>query len=167
MFYVSKIGDQDLIVRPSTRFLEKLNLIVKINCLDIHFWATSPVSNLSCEEQLQELTVPNVLRVTKKTFDTLMKEMQASEKDRFVFQEKSDYSQLLAMSVHKVCCAMTFSRNAIIERFDFLDTKKCWFRSWQRKLRRLFWKKSGLSIMMVDTSLHFLTISEHAPGFRS
>ena len=47
----------------------------------------------------------------------MMNEMQplASEKGRFVLQEKSDNSQLLAISVHKVRDALPFSSNVIIK----------------------------------------------------
>ena len=35
------------------------------------------------------------------------------EKDSFVFQEKSDHSQLLGISIHIVCAAITLPRNVI------------------------------------------------------
>ena len=60
------------------------------------------------------------LQVVKKSTDTLTIEKQRLifEKGRLVVQEKSEHSQPLATSVCKVCDAMTFSWNVIIERFS-------------------------------------------------
>ena len=60
------------------------------------------------------------LEVTKTLTDTFKNERQrlVLEKGRLVFAEKSERSQLLAISVYKVCDATTISRKVLIERYS-------------------------------------------------
>ena len=68
--------------------------------------------------QVQQLTLPSLLTSDKKSTDTLIKETQQmiSDKGRFVYQEKSEHCQLLAIWVHKVCNAMIFSKSVLNEQ---------------------------------------------------
>ena len=40
------------------------------------------------------------------------------EKSRFVYEEKSDHYQLLALSLHKVCNVMTFYKKVTSEQYS-------------------------------------------------
>ena len=70
--------------------------------------------------QAQQLNFPLILHVFKKPTEFFRKERQrlVFEIISFVFQEKSDHSQLLAIFVHKVYNAITFFGNFLFERYS-------------------------------------------------
>ena len=59
-----------------------------------------------------------LLQVLRKLTDILMNQKQGLviEKSRFVYEKESDHYQLLALSLHKVCNAMTFYRKVTSEQ---------------------------------------------------
>ena len=82
--------------------------------------------------------------------------IQVFEKSRFVFQEKSDHFQYLALSDHEVCKAITYSRNIAVEQSS--TDRKLLVEAMMEgieKPRRLFRKASSLFIKTYLSSVFF------------
>ena len=111
-------------------------------------------------KQKQQSEFLDLCEGKKYLIDFLINELKplVFEKSSFL-QEISDLSQSLGVSVPKVCAAITFSKNVIIEPISAVGNLL--IATEIAETDKVIFQKPNLLIQTAHTNMHFLTISRH------